>query len=185
MHSRWDWRVRHPVLRLSFGRGDYKDPVYLNQNAHAQLDAVQRRTGIASDYASAAERFAHILEELHRGTGRRVVVLVDEYDKPILDALSASDVAVANRDFLRGFYATVKDSDAHVRFVMLTGVSKFSKVSLFSGLNNLVDITLRPAYSSICGFTETDLDTVFAAELAGLDRDRVREWYNGYSWWRG
>ena len=84
VHPRWDWTVQRPVLRLSFGRGDYKDPVYLNQNAHAQLDAVQRRTGVVSDYTSVAERFAHILEELHRSTGRRVVVLVDEYDKPIL-----------------------------------------------------------------------------------------------------
>ena len=133
----------------------------------------------------------HIFEELHRSSGRRVVVLVDEYDKPILDALSVSEVARsnrvsevarANRDFLRGFYAVLKDADEHVRFVFLTGVSKFSKVSLFSGLNNLRDITLNPAYSSVCGFTEADLDRVFAAELQGLDREKVREWYNGYSW---
>ena len=76
----------------------------------------------------------------------------------------------------------IKASDAHVRFTFLTGVSKFSKVSLFSELNNLTDLTLDPVYSSICGYTEDDLDTVFAPELAGLDRERVREWYNGYSW---
>ena len=182
VHSGWDWTVKYPVLRLGFGMGNYKDPAYLNQNAHAQLDAVQRRTGITSDYDSAPERFAHILEALHRSTGRRVVVLVDEYDKPILDALSIPDVARANRDFLRGLYATIKHCDEHVRFAMLTGVSKFSKVSLFSGLNNLVDITLEPEFSSICGFTETDLNVVFTPELEGLDRERIREWYNGYSW---
>ena len=88
----------------------------------------------------------------------------------------------ANRDYLRGLYAVVKDSDAHIRFSFLTGVSKFSKVSLFSGLNNLVDITLNPHYCAICGYTEADLDTVFAPELPGLDRDAIREWYNGYNW---
>ena len=109
-------------------------------------------------------------------------MLVDEYDKPILDALEHRNVARANRDYLRGLYGVIKASDAHVRFTLLTGVSKFTKVSLFSDLNNLTDITLDPVYSSICGYTESDLDTVFAPELAGLDRERVREWYNGYSW---
>ena len=113
---------------------------------------------------------------------QRVAVLVDEYDKPILDALETPEAARANRDYLRGLYGVIKDSDAHVRFTFLTGISKFSKVNLFSQLNNLTDITLDRVYSSICGYTEGDLDTVFAAELAGLDRERVREWYNGYSW---
>ena len=91
-------------------------------------------------------------------------------------------MARANRDYLRGLYGVIKDNDAHVRFTFLTGISKFSKVNLFSQLNNLTDITLDPAYSSICGYTEDDLDTVFAPELGGLDREQVREWYNGYSW---
>ena len=107
------------------------------------------------------------------------------------------DVACANRDYLRGLYSTIKSCDAHVRFAFLTGVSRSpqrgcargnpshetaSKVSLFSGLNNLTDITLDPFYSAICGYTETDLDTVFAPELPGLDRERIRDWYNGYNW---
>ena len=95
---------------------------------------------------------------------------------------SLPDIAIANRDYLRGLYSVVKDSDAHVRFTFVTGVSKFSKVSLFSGLNNLTDLTLDPRYSTICGYTETDLDTVFAPELPGLDRGAIREWYNGYGW---
>ena len=126
--------------------------------------------------------FEGLIEALHCRTDRTVAVLIDEYDKPILDALSAPDVARANRDFLRGVYAVVKDSDAHIRFSFVTGVSKFSEVSLFSGLNNLTDITLEPRYSAICGYTETDLDAVFFSELAGLDRDDTRDWYNGYSW---
>ena len=184
-HADRDWSVRHPVVRLSFGYGNFKEPGYLGRNLMAQLDAVERETGAASGYDTAPERFAHLLEALHRETGERAVVLVDEYDKPILDALDAPETARANRDFLRGVYSVIKDSDAHVRFTFLTGVSKFSKVSLFSGLNNLTDITLDPNYSAICGYTEADLDTVFAPELPGLDRDEIRRWYNGYSWLGG
>ena len=182
IHDAWDWSVRHPVLRLSFGRGNFKEPGYLHTNLMAQLDAVERESGAASGYATAPERFGQLLEMLHRAAGRRVAVLVDEYDKPILDALEVPDVARANRDFLRGLYATIKDCDAHVRFTFLTGVSRFSKVNLFSGLNNLTDLTLDPDYSAICGYTDADLDTVFAPELDGLDRDAIRYWYNGYSW---
>ena len=107
---------------------------------------------------------------------------MDEYDKPILDVLDKPEVAKANRSFLRNLYSTIKFSDAHVKFTLLTGVSKFSKVGIFSGLNNLIDITLDPDYSAVCGYTEADLDTVFAPELPGLDRDEIRSWYNGYSW---
>ena len=107
---------------------------------------------------------------------------MDEYDKPILDALATPAVARANRDALRGLYSAIKFSDAHIRFTLLTGVSKFSKVSLFSGLNNLTDVSLDPGYAAVCGYTDADLDTVFAAELPGLDRQALRDWYNGYDW---
>ena len=182
VHETWTWSDRHPVLRLSFGGRHFDDSDSVERSVMAQLDAVQRRTGAKSDYPTAPERFAHLLEALHRHTGQRVVVLVDEYDKPILDAIEDREVARANRDYLRGLYGVIKDSDAHVRFAFLTGISKFSKVNLFSQLNNLTDITLDPRYSSICGYTERDLDTVFGPEMAGLDRDQVREWYNGYRW---
>ena len=197
VHDRWDWSVRHPVLRLSFGGGHFREPDGLRANLMAQLGEVEREAGVVSDCTTAPERFGALLEALHRRAGRRVVVLVDEYDKPILDALDVAETARANRDFLRGLYAVIKDADAHVRFTFLTGVSRSpqrgcargnpshetaSKVSLFSGLNNLTDITLEPAYLAVCGYTDHDLDTVFAPELAGLDREAIRDWYNGYSW---
>jgi hypothetical protein len=86
------------------------------------------------------------------------------------------------REGLKNFYSVIKDCDAHIRLVFITGVSKFSKVSLFSGLNNLNDISMDAAYSAICSYTEADLDSVFAPELAGLDRAEIRRWYNGYNW---
>ena len=182
IHDEHDWSISHPVLRLSFGGGNFGEPGGLQANLKAHFDAVERETGVGSAHATAPERFRNLIEVLHERAGRRVVVLVDEYDKPILDALDAPEVARANRDSLRGLYGVVKDCDAHVRFTFLTGVSKFAKVSLFSGLNNLADITLDPRYSAICGYTDADLDAVFAPELPGLDWDEIRAWYNGYSW---
>ena len=184
IHDAWDWSVRHPVVRFDFGRGHFADPGAVKERVAEQLADIERRSGITAEGTTPDGRLAFLLEALHERSGRRVVVLVDEYDKPMLDALEVPEVARASRDFLRGLYAVIKSSDAHVRFSFLTGVSKFSKVSLFSGLNNLLDITLSPRYSSICGYTDADIDTVFAPELGGLDRDVIREWYNGY-WWLG
>ncbi len=182
IHDHWDWQVRYPVLRLSFGSGNFKEVGYLQANVMEQLAAIERRAKIVSEHTTASGRFASILKILHGRAGQRVVVLIDENDKPILDALEVPEIARANRDFLHGFYATIKGCDAHVHFTFLTGVSKFSKASIFSGLNNLTDITLDTRYSTICGYTDADLDTIFAPELPGLDRDQIRDWYNGYSW---
>ena len=182
VHGEWDWSVSCPVLRLDFGSGIYGDPGYLHQEVMAQLDAIESKMDVAARHDITPARFRHLIRTLHERTGERVTVLVDEYDKPILDALETPETARANRDYLSGLYSTLKTCDAHVRFTLLTGVSKFSKVSLFSGLNNLRDLTLDPRYSAICGYTDADLDTVFAPELPGLDRDEIRRWYNGYSW---
>ncbi len=114
--------------------------------------------------------------------GAKVVLLIDEYDKPVLDNIGDSVVAVEMREELKNLYSAIKDCDASIEFCLLTGVSKFSKVSLFSGLNNLRDITLSREYSAVCGYTESDVEQVFAPELPGFDRDEIRRWYNGYNW---
>ena len=182
IHHRHDWSQRHPVVRLSFGGSSFTEPAHLHASVLAQLEGEAEQQGVSARYATGPERFAHLLRTVHARAGQRVVVLVDEYDKPILDALETPEVALANRGFLRGLYGVIKDSDAHVQFTFLTGISKFSKVNLFSQLNNLTDITLDRRYSGICGYTEDDLEAVFAPELVGLDREQVREWYNGYRW---
>ena len=163
----WDWSVTYPVIKLSFGKGSFNQPGYVHTNLMAQLDGIEESFQLESRYDTAPERFARLIESLCRQSKQRVVVLVDEYDKPILDALEQPDTARENREYLRGLYAVVKDCDAHVHFCFLTGVSKFSQVSLFSGLNNLLDITLDPTYSALCGYTEIDLDTIFGPELKG------------------
>ena len=197
VHDAWDWSKRHPVVRLSFAGGNFKRPDALVESATAQIEDVGRRAGIDAGGGSPPVRFRRLIETLRERTGERVVVLVDEYDKPIVGAQDEAEFpgeegsaapragnaqARANRDDLRGLYGTLKDCDAHVELTFLTGVSKFSKVSLFSDLNFLTDLTLDPRCAAICGYTEADLDTVFAPELPGLDRDRIRAWYNGYDW---
>ena len=183
VHDGWDWSRRHPVVRLDFSGGNFRRPGFLEEHASAQIEDIGKRAGVGSGSAASPPiRFRRLVEALSERAGRRVAVLVDEYDKPILDAMDDPDVARSNRDDLRGLYGTIKACDAQVAFTFITGVSKFSKVSLFSDLNNLTDITLDPDYSAICGYTEEDVDTVFAAELPGLDRDEIRDWYNGYNW---
>ena len=182
IHDQWDWSIRRPVLRISFGSGQFSKPGELQARFREMLEPVGRSAGVSLEDATAAGSFTALIKALRESGERRVAVLVDEYDKPILDALDVPEVARANRDFLRGIYSVIKDCDECIKFTLLTGVSKFSKVSLFSGLNNLMDITLDPAYSAICGYRERDLDKVFAPELEGLDRDKVRRWYNGYNW---
>ena len=115
IHDRWDWSVRHPVVRLDFGAGHFGEPGYVHASTMAQLAAAAQDAGVAVSYDTAPERFRELLRALHARTGRRVVVLVDECDKPILDALETPAVARANRDYVRGLYSTIKSSDAHVR----------------------------------------------------------------------
>ena len=183
IHDRWDWRNPHPVVRLSFG-GSYRETAHIEGDIIEQLESVERRANLETAHTSntGPRRLRSILDRLHQKTGRQVVVLVDEYDKPILDVLDDPGLARANREYLRGFYGVIKDCAAHVRFVFVTGVSMFTKVSLFSGLNHLENISLDPHYATICGYTDRDLDTVFSPELDGLDRDEIRRWYNGYHW---
>ena len=182
VHDRWDWAKRYPIIRFSFGGGVVQNPEDLERKIREQLHINQAALGLSCTEPGIEGCFAELIRQAHAATAQRVVVLVDEYDKPILDNLTRPDTARIVRDGLRNLYSVIKDSDAHIRFAFLTGVSKFSKVSLFSGLNNLRDITVSRDYSALCGYTDADLDAVFAPELAGLDRERIRCWYNGYNW---
>ena len=180
--KRWDWSKKFPVIRLSFGAGVVHSVAKLEDSLDGQFLSYELTCGLQQQNLSLSRRFINLIAQLHAQTGQRVVVLVDEYDKPILDNIDDTPLALQLRESLKDIYSVIKDSDAHIRFAMLTGVSKFSQVSLFSGLNNLKDITLDARYSAICGYADHDLDTVFAPELPGLDRELIRQWYNGYNW---
>ncbi|MYF12473.1 MAG: AAA family ATPase [Gammaproteobacteria bacterium] len=183
IHRNWDWSDSHPAVRLSFD-GKHNEPGDLEGSILTQLLIAEEGASLdpAPETMDGPNRLRYLLDRLHHKTGKQVVVLVDEYDKPILDVLDNPEMANANREYLRGFYGVIKGSAEHVRFVFVTGISMFTKVSLFSGLNNLKHISLDPQFAAICGYTDGDLDTVFAPELEGLDREEVRRWYNGYHW---
>jgi hypothetical protein len=180
--QRWDWSRTYPVIRISFSDGVLRSLPALEEKIRELLRAQQKRHGIECHNTSISGWLAELIQQLHERSGQRVVVLIDEYDKPILDNITDPDIARQMRDGLRNLYSVLKGQDANIRFAMLTGVSKFSKVSLFSGLNNLRDITVSRDFSAICGYTDDDVDQVFAPELPGLDRDEIRRWYNGYNW---
>ena len=167
---RWNWAQRHPVIRLDFSEGMLRSRAELDERIRDLLDDNASALGVQCQRQSIHGRFAELIRQAHGRHEATVVVLVDEYDKPILDNLEQPAIAREMRDGLRNLYSVLKSTDAHLKFVFLTGVSKFSKVSLFSGLNNLRDITLDARWSALCGYTDDDVDTVFAPELPGLNR---------------
>ena len=178
----WDWSKKYPVIRISFSDGVLQCRAELESRIHEVLLDNAQRLGVSCTHETISGKFEQLIRLAHQHTGQRAVVLIDEYDKPILDNINNQAIALEMREGLKNLYSVLKGSDEHLKFAFLTGVSKFSKVSLFSGLNNLRDITLDARYSAICGYTDADVDTVFAPELPGLDRELIRQWYNGYNW---
>ncbi|MCY4219740.1 MAG: AAA family ATPase, partial [Gammaproteobacteria bacterium] len=183
IHPHWDWSVKYPVVRLTLD-GKVSTPKELQEAILNQLYEIEITFDLKSlpPVTSASERLRSILARLHQATSQQVVILIDEYDKPVLDVLEDNEKAQANRNCLREIYSILKSSQKHIRFLFVTGITMFSKTSFSSGLNNLTNISLSPRYATICGYTDQDLDTVFAPELEGLDRDKIRIWYNGYHW---
>jgi len=183
IHPHWDWSVKYPVINISFGAGVLRNKTDLDQHIEEALQLCSEQLGIESLSSSSNKgRFAELIRKSKTQYGHGAVVLIDEYDKPILDNITEPEMAAEMRNGLRNFYSVIKDNDEYVRFAFLTGVSKFSKVSVFSGLNNLEDITLDAKYSTICGYTQSELESVFADYMEGVDREEMKSWYNGYQW---
>ncbi len=183
IYDKWDWSRKYPVIRISFNTGDFDSLDGLKQRIREILDINQRDLGVECREGLSIEGcFEELIYQVHKKYNQRVVILIDEYDKPILDNIENTDLAKKLRDQLKKFYSAIKGSDEYIKFTFMTGVSKFSKVSLFSGLNNLDDITINPNYATICGYTHRDLETVFAEHLRGQDYEKIRRWYNGYKW---
>ena len=179
--ANWEWKIKYPVIKLDMS-GGFRNADELSSMLADDLRYAAGNMGIElAQHNETSRLFKDLLRKAHKHYGRKVVVLVDEYDKPMLDNIDDMELAEQMRDRLRGFYSIIKVADEHLRFVMLTGVSKFAKVSIFSGLNNLKDISLNPDYGSVCGYTEDDLNEVFAQHLQGVDREQLRQWYNGYN----
>ena len=181
LENNWDWEARYPIIRFDFAEGlmASRKRLDLRLSRVLQMQADLFNLELESQFPD--DKLEELIHKLHRKTGKPIVVLVDEYDKPILDNITDPEKAAELRDGLRNFYSVLKAQGARLRFVMLTGVSKFSKVSLFSGLNNLEDITLDPRFGTVCGYTQGELETVFHEYLDNVDLEQVKTWYNGYS----
>ena len=178
--ANWDWGVKYPVVKLDMN-GTFNKPTSLDLRLRSLLENNAINLGVDLRGQDIPNLFQNLLIDASQQHGRQVVLLIDEYDKPMIDNIGKLELAQQMREQLHGFYSIIKAADEHLRFVMLTGVSKFSKVSIFSGLNSLKDISLDPQYANICGYTEDDLNEVFGEHLRGVDRELLRHWYNGYN----
>jgi len=178
IYDKWDFQ-KYPVIKISWG-GDFKTLESTHTVAMKILKDNQRKLKIKCEETQYDMCFAELIQRAYEKYNQKVVVLVDEYDKPILDNLDNSTRAIENRDFLRSFYVQLKENDEFIKFAFLTGITKFSRASIFSGLNNLVDISLMPKYGNICGYTHENLEKEFYEYSKDFDLEKVREWYNGY-----
>lgn len=183
IHDQWDWAKIYPVIKIDFAGGNIRSREELDIRIQLMLEKLAARVGVILELGcDISGKFSAVIEGACEKYGQRAVVLVDEYDKPILDNIDHPEAAAEVREGLKNFYSVLKEQDANLQFVFLTGVSKFSKVSLFSGLNQLTDITIDEKYSTLCGYTEDDLRNSFGEYLVNVDWAEMRLWYNGYGW---
>ena len=184
-----EWTA-YPVLHLDLNARRYEneDSLYAILNQH--LESWEAIYGDEKKDRAPEERFAYLIEKISRTTSKNVVVLVDKYDKPMLQAIGNETLLCNYRNTLKAFYGVLKTCDKYLRFALLTGVTKFSKVSVFSDLNNLEDISLQAMYNNLCGITEKELSEVFAEDIQLLADNnaqtytetchQLKEWYDGY-----
>jgi hypothetical protein len=187
VYDKWDWDKTYPVIRIDFSKGLVKTKKELSDKIGAFIRQTARDFNLEIQETGTSNAFEELIRKCHDRHDMPVVILIDEYDKPILDNITDNDTALIMKDGLRDLYSVIKGMDPFIRFVFLTGVSKFSKMNLFSGLNNLRDITLSPEYSTICGYTQMDVENGFKEHLARtgpdgpVDLAELAKWYNGYS----
>ena len=161
-----EW-VKYPVFRIDFSQGGYEVEDNLKKELYKRLTQWEQQFGIEKQIDKLGSRFSDILAEAHRKTGHKCVVLIDEYDKPLLDVLM-EPMEAENRAVLKEFYGTFKAADEHLRFVLLTGVTKFSQVSVFSGFNQPEDISMNPQFDALCGITKDELVEYFDNEMGEI-----------------
>ncbi|MDR2623720.1 MAG: ATP-binding protein [Methanobrevibacter sp.] len=189
IYDEWDWEDPYPVLSLDlsgFESGSVHD--FLDD----KFNRIIKRFKIDLESKTLNQRLGELIESIHDETGKRVVVLIDEYDSPIINNLKDPKFVESTRKTLNSFYSALKENNKYIKFILVTGISKFSKVSAFSALNHLTDISLYDDYSSICGYTQEELESNFKeyienlaifSNLSKVDLlEKIKKWYDGYSW---
>jgi hypothetical protein len=181
IEDQWDWGVQHPVIHLKFATFPYKyNP--LREAIAFSLQKEGEHLGVQLSDNPLSNPLEELIKKTFDKYGRKVVLLVDEYDKPIIDYLDDMEQAEANRAVLKNFYSVIKDSDPYLELVFITGVSAFSKVSIFSELNNLENLTLSRFAHTLLGITQKEIERFFPEQLKKADQEKMKSWYNGYSW---
>jgi Predicted AAA-ATPase/PD-(D/E)XK nuclease superfamily len=192
IEDKWDWSVTNPVIHISFAHLNYQ-ALGLDGALQNELSQIAKQFGISFIKTDYKDQFEELIEQLHLKHGK-VVILIDEYDKPIIDYLEKEDMpqAKANQKIMKSFYSVLKDAEDNIRLLFITGVSKFSQVSIFSDLNHLTDLTMHPDYTTLVGYTQDELESNFEGHIEGvmafqnMTRDKLlaqmKEWYDGFSW---
>ena len=170
-----DW-ISYPVIHLDMSGKTYLNANSLTAHLNSLLEPYESKYGINKQDREPDERFLNLIRTICEQTGRKVAVLIDEYDKPVLEAIGNEELADQYRRRLKGFYGVLKSADPYLKFVLLTGVTKFSQVSVFSDLNQLEDISMLPKYDTICGITEEELETNFQEDIAALAQAEQRSY---------
>ncbi|MDR1814273.1 MAG: ATP-binding protein, partial [Tannerella sp.] len=191
IYDKWDWSKRYPVIRLDWSGVVLSTPEAMNKDLPLYFQAIADDYNIELESDTGQGCFRELIIGLHKKTGQQVAVLIDEYDQPVTSHLH-NEYLEPMRKAVHDIYQVMKNCDKYIRFIFITGVSKFSGLSVFSALNNPQDITLEPEYAGICGYTQQELETAlseyidYAAEVRGETREQVidgiRKWYDGYSW---
>ncbi|MDO4334292.1 MAG: AAA family ATPase [Bacteroidales bacterium] len=186
----WNWDITYPVIHIDFNGENFNDENSLHKFLDDLLSKFEIKYKIEKRSKTFGFRFREIIQKAAEINGSKAVVLIDEYDKPILDAIGNVTLRESNRETLQAFYSVLKSMDGFIQFGMLTGVSKFSKVSIFSGLNNLNDISLNTRYNSICGITEEELLSYFSQGIEDIAKNlnesveevqsSLKLYYDGY-----
>jgi hypothetical protein len=171
--------MQRPVIWLKFASQGIRT-IGLIAGLQHMLDSEAKRLNVVLTEQDFSLKFRELIKKV--AENGKVVLLIDEYDKPIIDNLDNIPLAEANRDTLKSFYSVLKDSDAHIELLFITGVSAFSKVSIFSDLNNLSNLTLSIHAHTLLGLTQQELETNFPQQMAEVDREKMKIWYNGYAW---
>lgn len=192
IEDKWDWSQTNPVIHLSFASIAYRE-LGLDKALKIELEAVAAKKHITLTEDSYQHQFKELINGLYEKHGK-VVILIDEYDKPIIDYLEKGELpqAKANQKIMKTFYSVLKDAEPYIRLLFITGVSKFAKVSIFSDLNHLTDLTLNQDFSTLVGYTQAELEANFGPHIEAImdfqDMNRadtlamMKDWYNGFSW---
>lgn len=191
IYDKIEW-AKYPLIHFDFSSMVYENSKILEKSIEEKLDKFAKENNLKLTSINYKTRFEELIEKLSLAAESKVAILIDEYDKPIIDKIEDRETVKENRDVLKEFYSILKSSDKHIKFVFLTGVSKFSRVSVFSGLNNLNDITLDAKFSTLLGYTQEELEKYFKEHIEKLSVSldikkkqlikEIKDWYNGYSW---